>query len=129
MKNGIERRRYIRAPLKLDLFIETPKGRINGMTADISIRGLSIMLFLKAPEIDQKFEIMLKSPYGHEMSITCEKAWSGKHISNKIVYDAIGVHFTHISLSDQKILTTMIEDHYLVLAFKESITLDDDNKL
>lgn len=121
MKNTIERRRHIRASLKLDLIIETPEGRLNGMTADISTGGLSIMLFLRAPKLDDEFDIKMKSPTGHEMLMSCKKVWSGKRISNEIVYDAIGVHFTKISPTDQKIISKLIEAHQLILEYKNKL--------
>ena len=84
MKDGIERRQDLRAPLKLDMFVETPEGRINGMTADLSIGGLSVILFLKAPEINDTFTITIILPNGREMPLLCDKVWSGKRIANDI---------------------------------------------
>lgn len=133
MKNGIERRRYLRAPLALTLVVKTPQGPMEGKTVDISISGLSIMLFSEVPEIDEEFDVAIKLPTGRKMSIGCKKVWWGKRISNDNLYDAIGVHFTKISTADKKILTTLIEDHFLILTYKKfnlgkKVSPDNDNQ-
>jgi len=114
MKNGIERRRHLRVPLALQVVLMTPQGAIKGKTADISVGGLAVLLFLEKPEIGGEFQITLKSSEGHEMSVTCEKVWSGKFISDETVYNAIGVHFTKISSSDREIIAAMVKEYYLV---------------
>lgn len=127
MKDGIERRRYLRAPLSLDMYIETPEGRINGVTADISIGGLSIILFLKAPEIDNAFKLTIKLPNGREMYLACETVWSGRRMIDDILYDAFGVRLVNIAPADKQIIKSLIEDHYLILKFKEKKAHSDQN--
>ena len=114
MKNGIERRRHLRVPLYLQVVLKTPQGVVKGKTADISVSGLAVILFLEKPEIGNEFEITLKSSQGHDMSVTCERVWSGKIISNEIVYNAIGVRFTKISSSDRDSIASMVEEYYLI---------------
>ena len=125
MKDGVDRRRHQRAPLQLDMYIETSEGRIYGMTADLSIGGLSIILFLKAPEIDDAFNITITLPNGREMHLTCEKVWSGKRLADDILYDAFGVRFAEIAPTDKQIIKTLIEDHYLILKYKEKKARSD----
>lgn len=86
MKNGIDRRRHLRVPLALEVVLMTPQGAIKGKTADISVNGLAVLLFLEKPEIGDEFEITLKSSEDHEMSMPCEKVWSSKFISDETVY-------------------------------------------
>ena len=114
MKKGIDRRRHLRVPLDLQVVLMTPQGAFEGKTADISVSGLAVLLFLEKPEISDEFEITLKSSEGHEMSVTCEKVWSGKFISDETVYNAIGVQFTKISSSGREIIAAMVEKYYLV---------------
>ncbi|MEN8247159.1 MAG: PilZ domain-containing protein [Thermodesulfobacteriota bacterium] len=114
MKNGIERRRNLRVPLALHVVLMTLQGPMKGKTADISVSGLAVILFLEKPEICDEFEITLKSSEGHEMSMTCDKVWSSKFISNETVYNAFGVQFTKISASDRKIIAAMVKEYYLV---------------
>jgi hypothetical protein len=114
MKNGIDRRRHLRVPLDLQVVLMTPQGVIKGKTADISVNGLAVILFLEKPEIGNEFEITLKSSEGHDMPVTCEKVWSGKYIFDETAYNAIGVQFTKISPSDRKIIASMVEKYYLV---------------
>lgn len=114
MENGIERRRHIRAPLALPVVLMTPKGVIKGKTANISVSGVALILFLEAPEIGDEFEISLKASEDHEMPVTCEKVWSGKMVADESVYHAIGVHFTIISASDREILAAMVAEYYLI---------------
>lgn len=119
MKDGLERRQYVRAPLKLDMVVETLEGPINGMTADLSISGLSIMLFRGTPEVEDTFKITIKLPNGHEMLITCQKVWSGKRMSDDLLFNSFGVRFINVSHTDRQILSSLIEDHYLVQDFKK----------
>ena len=114
MKNGIERRRHLRVPLALQVVLMTPQGAIKGKTADISVSGLAVILFLEKPELGDEFEITLKSSESHEMSMTCEKIWSGKFISNETVYNAFGVQFTKMPPSDRKIIAAMVKEYYLI---------------
>jgi len=113
MKNGIERRRHLRVPLALQASSVTPQLAIEGKTSDISVSGLNL-LFSEMSEVDDEFQITLKSSEDHEMSMPCEKVWSSKFISDEIVYDAIGVKFTKISSSDREIISEMVEEYYLV---------------
>lgn len=106
---------------------------MEGKTVDISISGLSIMLFSEVPETDDEFDVAIKLPNGRKMSIACKKVWWGKRISNDNLYDAIGVHFTRISPADKKMITTLIEDHFLILTYKKlypgkKYHPNDDNK-
>ena len=114
MKKETERRRHLRVPLDLQVVLMTPKGAVKGKTADISVSGLAVILFLKKPEIGDEFEVTLKSSEGHVMSLTCKRIWSGDFISNETLYNAIGVQFTDVSPSDNKIIAAMVEEFYLV---------------
>jgi c-di-GMP-binding flagellar brake protein YcgR len=114
MKNGIDRRRHLRVPLALEVVLMTPQGAIKGKTADISVNGLAVLLFLEKPKTGDEFKISLKSSEDHEMSVTCEKIWSGKFISNETAYNAIGVQFTKISSSDREIIAAMVKEYYLI---------------
>ena len=114
MKNGIDRRRHLRVPLDLQVVLMTPQGAFEGKTADISVSGLAVLLFLEKPEISDEFEITLKSSEGHEMSVTCEEVWWGKYILDETIYNAFGVRFTKISPSDSEIIAEMVEAYYLV---------------
>ncbi len=111
MKNGIERRRHLRVPLALQASSVTPQLAIEGKTSDISVSGLNL-LFSEMSEVDDEFQIILKSSEDHEMSMPCEKVWSSKFISDEIVYDAIGVKFTKISSSDREIIASMVSEYY-----------------
>jgi hypothetical protein len=112
MKDGIERRSHLRAPLKLDVSLKTSQGEIKGKTSDISISGLSILLFPEAPEIYDKCRIVLTLPEGTEMMINCKKVWSGKVLDNETLNDAMGINFIQISDNERKILLNLIKDHY-----------------
>lgn len=112
MKSGIERRSHLRAPLKLDFSLKMPKGEIKGKTSDISICGLSILLFSKAPKIHDMCRVTLTLPKGPEMTIACKKVWSGKVLNNETLFDAMGVRFTKISDSERRILLTLVRDYY-----------------
>ena len=112
MRNGIERRRHIRAPLAIDVVLKTSEGTIKGKTADISVSGLAVILFIDQAEISDEFEITLRLSQSHEISINCAKIWAGKMISAKTLYNAIGVEFIKIAPTDRKTLVTMIFDYY-----------------
>ena len=114
MKNGIERRRHLRVPLALQVVLMTPQGAIKGKTADISVSGLAVILFLEKPELGDEFEITLKSSESHEMSMTCEKIWSGSINFDGSVYSGIGVRFTNISSSDREIIASLVAEYYLI---------------
>lgn len=114
MKKEIERRRHLRAPLTLNAVLKTKQGAMEGKTADISVSGLAVILFLEKPEIGDEFSIELKSSEKHEISVTCERVWSGKIISNEKIYNALGVEFIKISPGDRKIIASMVEEYYLV---------------
>ncbi len=114
MKKEMERRRHLRAPLAVTAVLKTRQGSMEGKTADISVSGLAVILFLEKPDIGDEFEITLKSSENHEMSVTCEEVWSGKIISNETIYNALGVEFIKISPSDRKIIASMVEEYYLV---------------
>ena len=114
MKNGIDRRRHLRVPLDLQVVLMTPQGVIKGKTADISVNGLAVILFLEKPEIGNEFGITLKSSEGHEMRVSCKKVWWGKYILDETAYNAFGVRFTEISPSNREIIASMVEEYYLV---------------
>jgi len=114
MKKEIERHRHLRVPLALRAFVKTPQGIFEGKTADISVSGLAVILFLEKPEIGDAFDITLKSSENHEMLLTCKKVWAGKIISNETVYNALGVEFIKISSNDREIIASMVEEYYLV---------------
>jgi len=114
MNTGFEKRRHLRVPLALQVFLMTAQGDIRGKVADISVSGLAVILFLEKPEIGSEFQIALKSSEDHEMSIPCKKVWSGKFISNETLYNSIGVSFTKISSSDRDIIASMVEEYYLI---------------
>lgn len=113
MKRGNERRRHLRVPLKLQVVLNTPQGDIKANTADISVSGLGVNLFLEQPEIGDEFQVILKSSEDHEMSLACEKMWSSKFISDETMYDAFGFQFKKISTSDREIIASMVEGYYL----------------
>ncbi len=112
MNTEIERRRHPRVPLSLPVVLMTPQGAIKGKTVDISVGGLAVMLFLYKPEIGDEFEVTLKTPEGHEMSVTCKKVWWGKYIFGEILYNGIGVRFSKISPSDLDIIKSMVGEYY-----------------
>ena len=114
MKNRTEKRRDPRIPVDWPIVLITPKGPIRGKTANISISGLALILFLETPEIGDEFEITIKSSEEHEMSVTCEKIWSGSIIVDESVYSGIGVRFTKISSSDREIIASMVSEYYLI---------------
>ena len=114
MKTGFEKRRHLRVPLALQVFLLTAQGVIKGKIADISVSGLAVLLFLEKPEIGREFQITLKSSEDHEISIPCEKVWSGKFISNETLYNSIGVRFPKISSSDRDSIAAMVEEYYLI---------------
>ncbi len=114
MKNGIERRRHLRAPIALDVVIVTPRGSFKGKTANISIGGLALLLFLEPPEVGDTFQATLSPTKGHEMSVTCEKIWSGKVVADDSVYIGIGIRFVKISSEDRKIIASLVKQYYLV---------------
>lgn len=114
MKDGIERRRHIRAPFALPVVLETTQGIINGKTTNISISGLALVIFFeKLPTLSDIFQITLKLPDNNEISVFCEKVWSGNIVDNDSVYNAIGVQFIKMSSHDRKVLTAMIKNYYL----------------
>ena len=112
MSTGIERRRHSRVPLSLPVVLMTPQGAIKGKTANISVGGLALILFLEKPEIGDEFEITLKSSEDHEILVTCEKAWSRGFLADAFFNISIGVHFTEISFDDQEIIDSLIEKYY-----------------
>ena len=111
MNSGIEKRRDPRVPLVLPVVLMTPQGAIEGKTANISVSGLALLLFLEKPEIGDEFEITIKSSDDHEMSVTCEKVWSDTIILDESVYYGIGVQFTKISANDREILASMVAEY------------------
>ena len=114
MNTGIERRRDPRISADWPVVLMTPQGAIKGKTANISISGLGLLLFSETPEIDDEFQITLKPSEGHDMSMTCEKIWSGSINLDETVYSGIGVRFTKISSSDRKIIAAMVKEYYLI---------------
>jgi len=114
MNTGIERRRDPRISTDWPVVLMTPQGAIKGKTANISINGLGLLLFSETPDIDDEFQITLKPSEGHEMSMTCEKIWSGSINLDGTVYGGIGVRFTKISSSDREIIAAMVKEYYLV---------------
>ena len=59
MNTGIDRRRHPRVPLVLPVVLMTPQGAIEGKTANISVGGLALILFLEKPKIGNKFQRMI----------------------------------------------------------------------
>ncbi len=114
MNTGIERRRHPRVPLVLPVVLMTPQGAIKGKTANISVGGLALILFLEKPKIGNKFQITIKSSEDHGMPVTCEKVWSGRIISDESIYHGIGVCFIKISSSDQDIIASLVAEYYLI---------------
>ncbi|MEA3230172.1 MAG: PilZ domain-containing protein [Thermodesulfobacteriota bacterium] len=114
MKNGIEKRRDPRISADWPVVLMTPQGAIKGKTANISISGLGLLLFSETPEIDDEFQITLKPSEGREMSMTCEKIWSGSINLDGSVYSGIGVRFTKISSIDREIIASLVAEYYLI---------------
>jgi len=114
MNTGIDRRRHPRAPIVLPVVLMTPQGAIKGKTANISVGGLALLLFLELPEIGDEFQITLKSSEDHEMPVTCEKVWSGSIVADESVYSGIGARFTKISSNDREIIASMVSEYYLI---------------
>ena len=110
----IDKRRDPRAPLSLPIEVKTPKGAIKGKTANISISGLALLLFIKTPEIGDEFEITIKLSEDHEALVTCEKIWIEPMVSYETVYTVIGVKFIKISPADREIIAAMVEDYSVV---------------
>ena len=100
MNVGIERRRDPRIPVDWPVVLMTPQG--------------ALFLFSEMPEIGDEFQITLKSSEDHQMSVTCEKAWSGSIIVDESVYSGIGAHFTKISSSKREIIASMVAEYYLI---------------
>ena len=73
MTTGIDRRRDQRAPLSLPIEVKTPKGAIKGKTANISISGLALLLFIETPEIGDEFEVTIKLSEDHEARVTVKR--------------------------------------------------------
>jgi len=114
MKNGIERRRHLRAPLHLPFAMKVAQGDIKAKTVDISVSGLSTILPLEASKIGDEFQIILKPSENHIISVTCKKVWTDSITVHESIYIGIGVQFTKISSSDQKIIASMVEEFYRV---------------
>ena len=113
MKNKVEKRRYPRVPLDWPVVVITPKGAIMGKTANISVNGLALLLFLETPVIDDEFKITLKSSEGYEMSVTCQKLWSDIINLDGYVYSGIGVRFIKISSSDRETIASIVGKYFL----------------
>ena len=75
MNSAIENRRHPRIPLSWPVILMTPQGPIKGETSNISVGG-ALILCSETIEIDDEFQITLKSSEDHQMSVTCEKVWS-----------------------------------------------------
>jgi len=114
MITEIERRRNPRISADWPVVLKTPYGAIRGKTANISISGLALLLFSETPEIDDEFQIALKSPEGPKLSVNCEKIWSDSINLDGTFYSGIGVRFTKISSSDREIIATMVKEYYLI---------------
>lgn len=113
MKNLIERRHHLRVPLDMQVILNTPNGAIKANTADISVSGLGVNLLLEEHEFNDKLQVLLKSSDNHELSLACEKVWSGKSITDETIYDAVGFKFTKISTTDREAIASMVERYYL----------------
>ena len=111
MTDIVERRQDPRAPISLPVEVKTPKGTVNGKTANISVGGLALLLFRESPSVGDQFSIILSLPDHHETEFTCKKRWSGEMIADKTVYTAIGVQFTKISNKDRKIIASLVKEH------------------
>lgn len=120
MKNGTERRRHLRAPIALPVFLKTAQGSIKGKTANISVSGLALILLLDPVEIENEFKIIIKPSDDHEVPVTCKKVWMGTMVAGESLYNAIGAEFIKISPSDRKTIISMIIDYYRNQTSKES---------
>ena len=112
MNTQTERRRDPRIPVGWPVVLMTPEGAIKGKTANISVSGLALLLFSELPEFGDEFQIGLKSPKNHKISVTCEKVWSDKIIFDGSAYYGVGVRFTKISSSDRQIIASQVAEYY-----------------
>ena len=122
MKKGIDRRLHPRVPLTLPVVLMTPQETIEGTTVDVGVNGFALILFKEKPEISDEFEITLKTTEDYEMTVTCEKLWSGKIVPRAIVFNGIGVRFTKITASDRQIIAALVEKYYK--CYKSNISDD-----
>ncbi len=112
MKNGIERRRHIRAPLHVPFTLITAQGHIKEKTRDISVSGFSAILPFEASEIEDEFQSILGSTEERLMLVDCKKIWSDSITVHDTILIGIGVQFTKISSKDHKIIASLVEDFY-----------------
>ncbi len=117
MKNGIERRRYPRAPLHLPFTYVTAQGHIEAKTRDISVSGFSTILpfeTFEVSKIEDEFQIVLNTSEDYEMFLDCKKIWSDNITLHNVALIGIGATFTKISKKDRNIIASLVEKFYLV---------------
>ena len=111
MNTGIKKRRHPRIPIDWPAVLMTPKGAIKGKTSNISVGG-ALFLFSEMPEIDDEFQITIKSSEDHEMSVTCEKTRSDRFVADESVFNGIAARFLKISSSDYDIIASLVAEYY-----------------
>ena len=87
-----------------------PNGPIMGTLRNISVSG-ALISCSEPIENKNEFLIILKSPKGHEMPITCKKVWSVKKFVGDSDYDAIGLLFTKISTGIQNFIASLVAEN------------------
>ena len=108
MNSAIKNRRHPRIPLSLPVILMTPQGPIKGETSNISVGGALILCSVTI-EIDDEFQIILKPSKDYEMSVTCEKVWSGDFNTNGFLFNGMDIRFIEISAGNYEIIASLID--------------------
>ena len=111
MNTENERRRKPRIPIGWPAVLMTPQGPLRGVTEDISMNGILILLS-ETIETNDELEIVIRLDKDQEMQITVKKIWSKKLLANDSIYYEIGFRFTKISPSAHKIIASKVSEYY-----------------
>ena len=105
-----ERRRHSRADISWPATLITPHGPIAGTTQNICLGGAFIRCS-EAPDLDDKFRLVIKPTEKQLMITTAEMIWSDTFISDTSIFHGMGVQFKYIPDDDRKFLGQTISDH------------------
>ncbi|HYA02588.1 MAG TPA: PilZ domain-containing protein [Syntrophobacteria bacterium] len=106
-------RRYPKAKIKWLVTIVTQKGRMEGITLDVSPSGVFISCAIPL-KLNQVFDMMIEVPeLKRPLKAKAEVVWSNIHgPDDEISPRGMGARFVEISGEDRKVIAKVVMEHY-----------------
>jgi PilZ domain len=106
-------RRYPKAKIKWLVSIMTPKGKIEGITLDVSPTGAFISCATPLG-LNQVFELMIEVPeLKRPLKAKAEVVWSNKYgPDDEVSPRGMGARFVEIGGEDRKFIAKVVMEHY-----------------